>query len=164
MELTFAYVDKSELSELMPRLFEILHDNMDEIAPTGRSYEEDYREWYGNVYPAMQKAPRQMATMRDGERLIGFFQYYVNEGRFVMEEIQLQREMQGRGVFEAFFQWLLPKLPVDVQWVEAYAHRENLKSQGILNHLGLARINSAEPCDFLHYKGDFDVFCKCFLG
>ena len=163
LEIVFEHVNKSALSELMPRLFEILQGNMNEIAPTGRSYEADYLEWYGNVYPAMQKAPRQMVAMRDRHGLFGFFQYCVNDGRFVMEEIQLQRKMQGKGVFEAFFRWLLPQLSDDVQWVEAYAHRENLKSQGVLRHLGLERIDSDETCAYLHFKGDFDTFYKCFF-
>ena len=162
MEIDFAYADKKRLSELMPRLFDILHKNMNEIAPTGNSYEDDYHEWYENVYPAMQKAPRQMVIMRQGDALVGFFQYYVNDGRFVMEEIQLQREIQGKGVFEAFFQWLLPRLPRDVKTVEAYAQRNNLKSQGILNHLGLERIDVDETVLFFHYRGDFGVFSKCF--
>ena len=162
MTVHFEFASKADLSQQMPRLFEILHGNMHEIAHSGRSYEEDYLEWYGSVFPAMQKAPRQMVLMQEEVRLIGFFMYYVNEDRFVMEEIQLCRELQGKGVFKAFFGWLLPKLPRDVRWVEAYAHRDNLKSHGILYHLGLVPTNADEAGEFFHFRGSFEAFEKSF--
>ena len=149
--LTFEFMDKQRADELLPPLFKILFANMDPIAPTGAGYENDFAEWYGAVRPAIEKPAREVIRiLRDGE-LIGFFQYYVNETTFMMEEIQLVPEARGRGVFEALYAVLRAVVPEKTPFVEAYALRQNDKSQGILKHLGLERIGEENNC--LHFRG-----------
>ena len=159
MQIRFIYGDKTRKSHWLPAIFEILRANMNEIAPTGCSYEEDYAEWLSNVSPALEKNPRQIVLMYNGEELIGFFQYYVNEGAslFMMEEIQLRPAYQGTGVFQAFYAWLLPQLPSELRTVEAYAHRKNVKSRRILDHLGLKLVDEDVGEDIDHFRGDFSV-------
>ena len=155
MSIRFAYADKNDLPILLPRLFSILHANMSVIAPTGQTYDEEYREWYSNVYPAMQKPPRQIALMYAEDRIIGYFQYYVNNGLLMMEEIQLEQAYHGTGVFSAFYAWLVGQLTEEIDCVEAFSHKSNVRSQGILGHLGLKRIGDCKNGDCYHYRGSY---------
>ena len=164
MQIQFRYADKTLKQDWLPAIFEILYDNMSIIAPTGRTFEQDYAEWYAQVSPALEKDPRKVVLMYDQDHLIGYFQYYVNtvESLFMMEEIQIRRKYHGTGVFQAFYAWFLPLLPCDVQKVEAYAHKKNVKSQGILTHLGLSPVNDNDHGQTVHYRGDFSALLERF--
>lgn len=159
----FVFMDKARAAELLPACFAILHGNRNAIASTGDSDEEDFRVWYGNVAPALGKEPRQIVLMYAGEELAGFFQYYVAGGIFMMEEIQLLPAYQGTGLFRAFYTWLLPRLGEDIQWVEAYAHKDNLKSQAVLAHLGLRQRGAVQEGEFLHFRGEYAALRSRFL-
>ena len=151
----FEYAGKADLPALMPRLFEILHANMSIIAPTGNVYEDDFEDWCAKVYPALTTTVREIVLMYDETNIIGYFQYYVNGGVFMMEEIQIKQEYQGAGVFSALYSWLMQRLPAALQTVEAYANKLNEKSQGILTHLGLSQIGENKGGSCYHYRGDY---------
>jgi len=154
MTFHFKFADKSRVEEYLPDCFKILRANMEAIAPDGKTYEEAFSEWYCAVYPAMSKDARQMALIFNEDELIGFFMYYVTGGTFMMEEIQIEKKYHQSGVFRLLYTWLLPKLPENTKTVEAYAHKNNLKSQNILEHLGLVYHNKDGDC--FHFKGNFE--------
>ena len=160
----FVYLDKHKLDLFLPELYAILHSNMAAIAPTGNSYEEDFQVWYSNVMPAMQKAPRQIVLMYVEGSLAGYFQYYINAATnsLMMEEIQIKAPYHGTGLFTAFYKWLTNQLPEDVLSVEAYAHKTNSKSQGILAYLGLTCQGENKNGNTFYYKGNYaDLLQKC---
>lgn len=157
MSFRFEFADKGEISALLPILFDILYDNMNEIAPTGNSYDEDKQSFLDCVAPAMAHPARQIVLMYDDEKLVGYFQYYVNAGMFMMEEIQLIREYHGSGLFGAFYRWLIPQLPDGIERVEAYADKRNIKSQSVLAHLGLEQIGENKNGNSYHYRGDYTI-------
>ena len=159
----FTFADKLRLEALLPLCFALLHQNMSKIDPTGNTYEEDFASWYSNVSPAMQKEPRQIVLMHSNDSLVGYFQFYVSQGRFVMEEIQIRPDHQGTGLFHVFYRWLLPQLKGNPEAVEAYSLRENTKSQRILEHLGLKREGEIQNGNLFFYKGDFAEFRKHFI-
>ena len=153
----FIFLDKQKLDAFLPELYAILHSNMASIAPTGNSYEEDFQVWYSNVMPAMQKDPRQIVLMYAGNSLAGYFQYYINaaSNSLMMEEIQIKEQYHGSGLFSEFYKWLVKRLPEDVLSVEAYAHKTNSKSQGILGHLGLTCQGESNNGNMFYYKGKY---------
>ena len=153
--LTFSYIDKGRLDDELPALFPILYANMNAIAPTGKGYEKDFEEWFSAVRPALEKPARNIIIIRDEGGLAGFFQYYVNETTFMMEEIQFVPRLWGTGAFEALYRHLRQIVPKSVPFVEAYAHRLNVKSQGILAHLGLEPIADANNC--IRFRGSLPV-------
>ncbi len=155
MAYRFSYADKKWMEQILPRCFAMLHANMNVIAPSGRSYDEDFTTWYEAVFPAMHKAQRQIVLMFEDDLPAGYFQYYVANGVFMMEEMQLARDYQGKGLFRALYRWLLPQLPEGILQVEAYAHKSNIKSQGILEHLGLSRCGENENGSSYHYRGEY---------
>ncbi|MBQ3549375.1 MAG: hypothetical protein IJA41_00205 [Clostridia bacterium] len=153
----FRFADKLQIEQLLPGLFRILHSNMSIIAPTDNSYDEDYRIWSSYMIPAIKKVQRQIVLMYVEGKLVGYFQYYINldTNSLMMEEIQIGKEFQGIGIFSAFYKWLVKQLPKNVKCVEAYANKKNLKSQGILKHLGLVKLGENKNGNSFYYKGKY---------
>lgn len=154
---SFAYADKRQLEQLLPVLYQLLHENMSRIAPTGNTYEEDFASWKGSVLPAMEKALRQIVLMHVGDAFAGYFQYYVtaDRERLMMEEIQIREEFQGSGLFTEFYRWLVRELPGDIVYVEAYANKKNFKSRAILGHLGLQQVGENKNGSSFFFRGSY---------
>lgn len=157
MSFHFEYAEKSDVDEILPSLFLLLYENMQPIAPFDKSFDDAFSEWAFEVSNALKKDPRRLALMYCGCQLIGFCMYYVNNGVFMMEEIQIKKEFQGSGVFRLFYCWLIQRLPSDILSVEAFTHTENLRSQQILEHLGLLNCGDVQNGKFFHYKGNYSV-------
>ena len=155
--IRFEYLDKARSSEVLPKLFSILFSNMSVIAPAGASYGEELEAYLRELLPALEKEARKTVLIYDGGDIVGFFQYYVNETTFMMEEIQFFPRYQGKGLFQRLYAFLGTVVPDTVKSVEAYAHRKNTRSQAILLHLGLKVIEENER--HFHYRGD----CKKML-
>lgn len=51
MDFTFAFADKEDLSPILPDIFSILYGNMNAIAPTGSTREEDFAVWRQYLSP-----------------------------------------------------------------------------------------------------------------
>ncbi len=160
MKFQFKFADKSRIEEILPDCFKILRANMEAIIPDGKPYEEAFSEWYSAVYPALSKISRQMILIFSEDAFIGFFMYFVCGETFVMEEIQIEKRFHKSGVFKQLYSWLLPKLPQDIESVKAYAHKNNIKSQKILEHLGL--INCGHNGDYFCYNGNYKTFSSIF--
>ena len=141
-DISFRYLEKPPSHALLEEIFTILAANMLVIAPTGLTYEEDKAQWLSCVPPALEKEARQIILIHDRDELIGFFQYYVTADHsvFMMEEIQFKPAYHGSGLFGDLYRYLIPRLPADIQAVEAYADKRNKKSLGVLSHLGLTVI------------------------
>ena len=153
----FKFADKLQIEQLLPDLFRILHSNMSIIAPTDNSYNEDFEIWSSYLTPAMQKEQRQMVLMYVDNKLVGYFQYYINgdTNLLMMEEIQIEKAFQGTGLFSEFYNWLIKSLPKNIMYVEAYANKKNLKSQSILKHLGLVEIGENKNGNSFYFKGAY---------
>lgn len=152
--ISFVILPKNETENILPSLFRILHSNMSVIAPTGNSYDEDYRFWHNSVAPALEKDARQIILIYDDAEIIGYFQYYVNATTFMMEEIQFRKKYHGTGLFQLLYSYLFEIIPPETLYMEAYAHKQNQKSQGILKHLGLQIIGENKNGNSYHFRGD----------
>lgn len=153
----FEYLDRAAFDVYAEVLFTILEENMSKIAPTGNSPEEEFRLWYSAVREGLRTERRQIILIRTAAQgeLIGFFQYFTNETTFMMEEIQLIPTAHGCGIFRALYAFLLSRIPPDLIYAEAYAHRQNAKSQRILARLGLSVIGENTDGTILHFRGAF---------
>ena len=149
-------LDKSRKNAVLPILFEILHANMSVIAPTGNSYENDLSFWLSCVSPSLEKEPRQILLIYDGDEIVGFFQYFVNNGLFMMEEIQFRDRYKGTGVFGELYAYLTKIIPKDTEFVEAYANKSNHKSIAVLSHLGLEIIGENKNGTSYHFRGRYE--------
>ena len=153
-------LDKSQKDAVLPLLFDILHANMSKIAPTGNSYEEDLAFWLSCVSPALEKEPRRILLLYDGDEIAGFFQYFVNNGLFMMEEIQFRDRYQGTGVFSELYAYLIRIIPRDTEFVEAYANKGNHKSIAVLNHLGLEIVGENKSGISYHFRGRYETILR----
>lgn len=136
-------------------LFNILADNMTKIAPTENTREEDYKCWVEGVSSALKCNERQIVIIKDLDTIIGFFQYCVNSDTFVMEEIQFKFEYQGKNVFRKLYGFLIENLGYDIEFVEANVNKDNHKSMGILEKLGLSRAGINKNGRSFRYKGKY---------
>lgn len=103
--------------------------------------------------PAMKEECRQLVLLYCGGELAGYFQYAVHGTVLMMEEIQIQPEYQGSGLFRRMYLWLEHQLPAGLLDAEAYSHKSNRKSQAVLEHLGLERIGENPNGTSWRYRG-----------
>lgn len=162
--ISFRILQKNKATDILPILFKILHSNMSVIAPTANTYEDDYRLWIDAVAPALEKDARQIILIYDDTEIIGYFQYYVNETTFMMEEIQFNKEYHGTGLFRQLYSYIFEIIPKETLYVEAYAYKSNQKSQSILKHLGLQTIGETKNANIYHFCGDCYETLKKYNG
>ncbi len=141
-------------------MFSILYENMNAIDPTGDSFENAWSSWRDVIGRALDDPRRTLLVIYDGEEIAGFFMYATNRenGLFLMEEIQFRSRYQRIGLFHRLYDEVLLRLPIEVTIVEAYAHKKNLRSQGILAHFGLSVVGENCNGSCLRYRGDFSEF------
>ncbi len=152
--ILFHRLPKNDAEDILSVLFKILHSNMSVIAPTGNDYEKDYRIWIKAVSNGLKQDERQIILIYDDAEIIGYFQYYVNSSTFMMEEIQFKKEYQGTGIFRLLYSYLFEIISQETLYVEAYAHKQNSKSQNILKHLGLQIVGESRNGNSYHFRGD----------
>ncbi len=162
MKLLFYPIDDAKKAAALPGLFAILYDNMNPIAPMSEAYEDGCHAWCDTIAHALEDDRRTLLVVYDEEvaDTVGFFMYAVNRetGLFLMEEIQLKKSYQGKGIFHRIYDAVLPSLPSEVTTVEAYALKNNMHSQGILTHFGLAVIGENKSGNCHHFRGKFAEF------
>lgn len=163
--MIFQYLDKKEFTALSQQLFDILADNMSVIAPTGNSRQEDYRCWFSAVSDGLTRKERQIILIKNGEEIIGFFQYYITEDTLMMEEIQLKSEFHGKGkVFRNLYGFLFENIPGNLRYVKAYANKQNEKSISILQRLNLKIDTENKNSKSWLFSGDFTGLLSWYKG
>lgn len=153
--VSFQYLNKLDFPTVAKEIFDILADNMEKIAPTGNTREEDYECWYEGVSNGLKRDERQIVLIKEADNIIGFFQYYTNADTFMMEEIQFKPEYQGKNIFRELYGFLISNIGNDIKFVEAYANISNHKSIGILEKLGLSKIGMNKNGRCFHFRGKY---------
>lgn len=152
-DIRLEYLDKSDFPSVCHAIFNILADNMSEIAPTGNTSEEDYKCWFNALSDGLQREERQIILIKDKDDIVGFFQYYTNDEKFMMEEIQLKPEYHGKGILRTLYGFVLRRIRTDIWFVEAYASICNEKSIAILERFGMQNIGLNKNGRSYHFKG-----------
>ena len=147
----FKFLNKSNIDDFLPVLFDILYENMEKITPFGKSYEDAKTEWLGQVTPAMKKDRRQIVLMYDGDALAGYAQYYTNDTILMIEEIQLKPKYQRTMLLFEFCKFMKATLPREITYIEAYADKRNTNSQKLMEALGMKIIN--DDGKYYHFRG-----------
>ncbi len=125
----FKQMQNEDIAVFIHEMFEILASNMNVIAPTGNSYDADFKIWSECVVPVWREGKRLVILIFCEDTLCGFFQYFVNYKTFRMDEIQFKKEYQGCGLFAELYHYLTTIIPVQTKYVDAFSRKENLKSQ-----------------------------------
>ncbi len=161
--IEFCYLSKNEFNKYASKLFSVLYDNMTEIAPTDNSREDDYKSWYKALCGEMQSDKRHIIVISNGnmKEIIGFFKYSINEHVFEMEDIQIKASYQGKyNIFRSLYGFVLEHIEEEIRVVEAYAHKKNTKSIGILEKLGLSIIGENKNGISYHLRGTYEALVK----
>lgn len=148
-----AYLNKADAAQMLPKLFDILYDNMRHIAPSGCSYGQEKQVWLQEVAPALQKEPRRIVLMYADEELAGFCQYYINQGIFMVEEVQIKKPFQKTCVFFSLYRFFQRTVPQDTVYIEAWADLRNHNSIKIMQKLGMVPVETIEKRNLIHYRG-----------
>nr|MBP3599424.1 hypothetical protein [Eubacterium sp.] len=157
-------LDKKYFDSQAKMLWDILYENMSVIAPFDKSYDEVFQEWYESVKCGLTKEQRKILLFQYGEELIGFFQYYVNDDIFMIEEIQIMPKFQVTyGVIGVLYKQLVSVIPKDTIYISAYVDNRNKTSQRIMNKLGMSQVR-VEDNGLEYYRGYYEVaqeYMKC---
>lgn len=151
----FKQMQNEDSAVFINEMFEILASNMNVIAPTGNSYDADFKIWLEYVVPVWCEGKRSVILIFCEDTLCGFFQYFVNYKTFRMEEIQFKKEYRSCGLFAELYHYLTTIIPVQTKYVDAFSRKENLKSQGILEHLGLSVVGESKNGKSLYFQGEY---------
>ena len=144
-------------------IINILAENMEAIAPSENSREEEFVLWYKAVGGGLRQDERQIVLIKAQNELIGFYQYYINVDTFMMEEIQFKPAYQSKGVFRKLYGFLLSNIDAEPRFVQAYADTRNRKSIGILEKMGLAKTGTVQG-RLYHFKGRYEDLKRWFEG
>ena len=150
--IAFTYLNKKEKEKILPKLFDLLYDNMRGIAPANLTYEQEKKQWLGTVSPAIDKSARQIMMCFADEELIGYIQYYINGKLLMVEELQLKQKYHCTLTFYRFCKYFIDTLPADIEYVEAFADKRNINSQKLMHKLGMEFIDNNS--DFIHLRGN----------
>ena len=154
MHFKFRQMQNEDITVFINEMFKILASNMNVIAPTGNSYDADFKIWSECAVPAWSEGERSVILIFCEDTLCGFFQYFVNDTTFRMDEIQFKKEYQGCGLFAELYHYLTTIISAQTKYVDAFARKENLKSQRILEHLGLSVVGESKNGKSLYFKGE----------
>ena len=160
--LEITYLNKKEKDQWLPKLFDLLYENMHRIAPGELSREQEWAQWRSQVSPALDKDPRQILLCCADGVLIGFVQYYTRSDLIMIEEVQIAKEYQRTFVFYRLCKYLLDTLPEQINVIEAYADKRNHASIRLMGRLGMEDVKE-EASPFIHMRGSAQAVKSIFL-
>ena len=161
--IEFKYLNKTEKNTFLPLLFDIFYTNTVELAPSEKSYELQRDEWLSEVSPALDKEPRKVILCYSEGELAGFLMYYTRGELLMVEELQLKKKFQRTRMFYFLCKHLISVLPSDISIVEAYALKNNLNSQGIMQYLGMDFVPHEIEFPLVHLRGSAEKIKERFL-
>ncbi len=82
----------------------------------------------------------------------------------MMEEIQFKSEYQGKGVFRKLYSFVFSNIKSDIDFIEVYANKNNVKSIGILEKFGLSNIGLNGNGRSYHFHGSYDDLIMWYNG
>ena len=150
--IAISRLNKKEKDQWLPRLFDLLYENMHRIAPNGRNRDQDREQWLSQVSPALDKEPRQVLMCFANGKLVGFLQYYTRNDLLMVEEVQIAKEYQRTFLFYRLCKHLLDTLPEQISIIEAYADKRNHASIRLMGKLGMVTVEEDESA-FIHMRG-----------
>ena len=154
--LSFVPLQTEDFELYAGDLFSILYRNMNEIAPSGSSYKEDFTVWFDYNRTVISSGERKTILFIDEsiDCIAGYFQYRLEENTLWFDEIENLEEYQGKGlIYRPLLKLLLPQLPREIAQYKAYIHKNNLRSAAILEKTGAEIIGITPSGNSLLYCG-----------
>ena len=146
----FEKLDKQKKCNILPVLFDIYYGNMSRICQTGNSYDIEREEWICEVSSALEKDPRQIILMYQGDDLAGFVMYYTRDDLLMIEELQIKERHQRTLLLYRLFTYLTEIFSSKIARIEAFANVENHRSLELMKYLEFDIIGKDEKYDLFH--------------
>lgn len=130
------------------KMFDIISTNMNEIAPTGNSNEEDYVNFKKYMLIELDNKNKRWVGAFYCNELIGYFLYKIKDDNIInLDEIQIEKSHQGdKCTFIKLFKYILLDDRLEDNYkIITYVNDKNLKSKAIVEKLGF---------EFLEKKGN----------
>jgi hypothetical protein len=125
---------------------------MNDIAPSGLSYDEERSQFLLEVSSALDKEPRKIILCYKDDELIGFMMYYTRQDLLMIEELQLVKRHQRTRAFYSLCSYMKSVLPEDIELVESFVHKSNENSISLQKWFGLDTIEQVNE-NLLHLRG-----------
>lgn len=154
IKATFRFLEKDQVGNVLPDLFQIYYENMEKITPFPQPYETEKQQWLEEVGNALKKDARQIVLIFLRKELVGFMMYYVNPERLMIEELQIKESCRYQGIPYFLGRFLLERIEEKPQYVEGFAHPQNHHSRKIMAHLGMEKVGQAQQGTLCHYRGE----------
>ena len=154
------YLDKEKELGLLPELFDLLFENMSDIAPFSGSREAEKTQWVDRIKDALKREPRRMLLLYGGNTLAGFCMYYINGGKLMVEEVQIRKDYQQTTAPAELFRFLKGILTPDTACIEAYADKRNLNSRRLMEKHRMEPMGETSDGTCIHYRGKIDRVFK----
>lgn len=135
-------------------IFSILWQNMNPIAPSGNSMEEDFALWAEYNKQAVSRRKTILFIDEESDRIAGYFQYRLEGDTLWLDEIESLPDYQGKGlIYRPLLKQLLPQLPEQILFHQSYVHKENSRSAAILEKMGAKAVGENASGSSHLYKG-----------
>lgn len=157
----FEYLDKSKRQDILPLLFDMIYENLKDVAPSELTYDEEKAEFINEVAIALEKEPRRMILCYCAGELAGFLMYYTRENLLMVEEVQIIAKHQKTMAFYRLCRFLLLNLPENIEIIEAFADIRNVPSIRLQKSLGMRKTESHD-LQLYHFVGDAKKIRKRF--
>lgn len=155
------YPDKEKKAEYLPVLFDIFHENMQSFL-IGDDCGWEKSQWLREVGTALNKDCRKLILCTVDETPVGFLMYCISGAVLMVEELQISRDYRFSGVFKSMCRELSLQLPQNVRFIEAYAHRENLKSLRLMEKRGMSLVDPDKTSAYIHMQGSISPLLRLF--
>lgn len=151
--LSFYPMNPEDFELYAQDLFAILYFNMNEIEPSGCTFEEDFAVWFD--YNKSDKQRKTILFIDEAiDRIVGYFQYRLDSDSLWLEEIQVLPDYQGKGlVYRPLMKYILPQLSNKIQYHQSYVNKKNLRSAAILEKMGAKAVSETPSGKSLCYRG-----------
>ncbi len=136
--ITIKKLTKKEILENIDNMYNIISDNMNEIAPTGNSKEEDYSNFKKYMLLELENENKRWIGAFYDNELIGYFLYKMKEKYINIDEIQIKKEHQSdKCTFIKLFKSILDDEDNFRDYdVITYVNDKNIKSKAIVEKFG----------------------------
>ncbi len=152
--IRFSELDKTSKDIVLPCLFDILYENMHLIAPGGMKYQEEKERYIQTVSRALGRESRQILLCMYNDTIAGFVQYYTTEDTLMIEEAQMSETLQGTLAFYKACRRIADGLPDTIVYIEAFADKRNVRSQKLMQRIGMVKTNSCDYPAFVYFRGN----------
>ncbi len=160
---TFRYLEKGEISQFLPKVFDILYENMTTLFSSESDYAEDRKQWERYILPALEQGKTRILLMFGKEELAGYVQYSLEGDTFRVDEVEIRRPWQRTMLFYRCCQFLLADLGDRIRWVESYVNKTNENSLAIHRKLGMEAVGENRSGSSWKMRGDGASMARRFV-